>query len=290
MPSRYQAQRQPWVPPAMSAMAATRTGLTQAMAWERALHGGRHAGPHRDRVGVGDQRPVHGDGAGLGDAGEEPGPEQHEGIDGEARGKDEAAEQQGWRRRRSGTRLIRSASHPMGTAPRTKKAAEAVPMKTMAPSLMWNVCWISGARTLMAAPSSSSSETMAVRITNMNQPPTRRPWRSVIGAALTPGRRSSGKTISSRALVLSSLTGRLFSQHRRRPATPPNPALRPRSVPGSPLPGTIVATATTRGCPRAASGLQIALRSERGVELLQAERVVVVVLARVQRVRTARRP
>ena len=98
---------------------------------------------------------------------------------------------------------MRSASHPMGTAPRTKKAAEAVPMKTMAPSLMWKVRWISGARTLMAAPSSSSSETMAVRIRNMNQPPTRRPWRSVIGAALTPGRRSSGKTISSRALSCS---------------------------------------------------------------------------------------
>ena len=33
-----------------------------------------------------------------------------------------------------GTRFMRSASQPMGTAPRTKKAAEAVPMKTMAPS------------------------------------------------------------------------------------------------------------------------------------------------------------
>ena len=98
-----------------------------------------------------------------------------------------------------GTRFIRSANQPMGTAPRTKKAAEAVPMKTMAPELMWKVCWISGASTLMAAPSSSSSETRAVRITNMNQPPIFRPWRSVMGAAATPGRRSSGKTIFWRA-------------------------------------------------------------------------------------------
>ena len=34
IPSRYQAQRQPCWPPAMSAMAATRTGLTRPRAWE----------------------------------------------------------------------------------------------------------------------------------------------------------------------------------------------------------------------------------------------------------------
>ncbi len=46
-----------------------------------------------------------------------------------------------------GTRLTRSASQPIGTAPRTKNAADAVPMKTIAPSLMPNVRRISGAST-----------------------------------------------------------------------------------------------------------------------------------------------
>jgi len=37
-----------------------------------------------------------------------------------------------------GTRLTRSASQPIGTAPRTKNADDAVPMKTMVPLLMPN--------------------------------------------------------------------------------------------------------------------------------------------------------
>ena len=46
-----------------------------------------------------------------------------------------------------GTRLIRSLSHPIGTAPSTKNASDAVAMKTTAPSLMWNVRRISGPST-----------------------------------------------------------------------------------------------------------------------------------------------
>ena len=57
-----------------------------------------------------------------------------------------------------GTRFTRSASHPIGTAPSTKKADDALAMKTIVPELMWNVRRISGASTLMAAPSSSSNE------------------------------------------------------------------------------------------------------------------------------------
>ena len=57
-----------------------------------------------------------------------------------------------------GTRFTRSASHPIGTAPSTKNADDALAMKTIVPELMWNVRRISGARTLMAAPSSSSNE------------------------------------------------------------------------------------------------------------------------------------
>ena len=57
-----------------------------------------------------------------------------------------------------GTRLTRSASHPIGTAPSTKNAADALAMNTIVPELMRNVWRISGASTLIAAPSSSSNE------------------------------------------------------------------------------------------------------------------------------------
>ena len=57
-----------------------------------------------------------------------------------------------------GTRFTRSASHPIGTAPSTKNADDAVAMKTIVPSLIPNVRWISGPSTLIAAPSSSSND------------------------------------------------------------------------------------------------------------------------------------
>ena len=68
------------------------------------------------------------------------------------------AEQRGSDQPTIGTRFTRSASHPIGTAPSTKNAADAVPMNTIVPSLMPNVRRISGASTLIAAPSSSSNE------------------------------------------------------------------------------------------------------------------------------------
>src|SRR2546429_8021483 len=51
-----------------------------------------------------------------------------------------------------GTRFTRSASHPIGTAPSTKNADDALAMNTIVPELMWKVRRISGASTLMAAP------------------------------------------------------------------------------------------------------------------------------------------
>ena len=94
-------------------------------------------------------------------------------------------------------RRTRSHSQPIGTAPSTKNAADAVLMKTIAPSLIPKVAWISGASTLMAAPSSSSRELRSVRTTNMEMPPRRRPSRSDISSAPTPGSSSSGKTTRS---------------------------------------------------------------------------------------------
>jgi hypothetical protein len=81
-----------------------------------------------------------------------------------------------------GTRFTRSASHPIGTAPSTKNAAEAVLMKTIVPSLMWNVWRISGASTLMAESSSSSSPFSAVSTANIRNPPRLIPARNVIGS------------------------------------------------------------------------------------------------------------
>src|SRR5882757_9763054 len=71
-----------------------------------------------------------------------------------------------------GTRLTRSASQPMGTAPSMKNAADALAMNTIVPELMWNVLRISGASTLIAAPSSSSNEYSNSSTTNMSLPPT----------------------------------------------------------------------------------------------------------------------
>ena len=127
----------------------------------------RHAGAHADRVVVGDQRVVHRDRVGLGDAGGEPGPEQHERVDRRARTGTRRTPKKRLETPTIGTRFTRSASQPIGTAPSTKNAADAVPMNTIAPSLMPNVRRISGASTLIAAPSSSSSELSAVRTTNI---------------------------------------------------------------------------------------------------------------------------
>ena len=71
-----------------------------------------------------------------------------------------------------GTRFTRSASQPIGTAPSTKNADDAVAMNTIVPELIPKVLRISGASTLMAAPSSSSNESRRSRTTNMSLPPT----------------------------------------------------------------------------------------------------------------------
>ena len=97
-----------------------------------------------------------------------------------------------------GTRLHRSASQPIGTAPSTKNADDAVAMKTIVPLLIPNVLRISGARTLIAAPSSSSNERSRRRTTNMSLPPTLNASWKVTGSELTPGSRSSGKMTCSR--------------------------------------------------------------------------------------------
>ncbi len=72
-----------------------------------------------------------------------------------------------------GTRRTRSASQPIGTAPRTKNADDAVPMKTIAPLLMWNVLRMFGPSTWIAAPSSSSNASSSPSTMNISRPPLR---------------------------------------------------------------------------------------------------------------------
>ena len=103
-----------------------------------------------------------------------------------------------------GTRRTRSASQPIGTAPSTKNADDAVAMKTIAPSLMLKVLRISGPSTWIAAPSSSSNARSSESTTNMNLPPRLNASLNDTGSEFTPGSRSSGKMICSRAFAWAS--------------------------------------------------------------------------------------
>ena len=95
-----------------------------------------------------------------------------------------------------GPRRIRSASHPIGPAPRTKKATDAVEMKVIVPSDTPNVSAMSGPRIVIAACSSSSSEFSSNRMKKVEKPPLRSPSLSGISSPPTPGSRSSAKMTS----------------------------------------------------------------------------------------------
>ena len=92
-----------------------------------------------------------------------------------------------------GTRFTRSASQPIGTAPSTKNADDAVPMKTIAPLLIPKVLRMFGPRTWIAAPSSSSNASSSPSTMNIRRPPLANASRNVTTSEFTPGSRSSGK-------------------------------------------------------------------------------------------------
>ncbi len=103
-----------------------------------------------------------------------------------------------------GTRFIRSAAQPMGMAPKTTNALDEAAMNVMVPSLTPNVSRMSGARTVMAAVWSSSSEASIRSTTKVAAPPPiARPLRMVMPSDLTPGRRSSAKITSEAACISS---------------------------------------------------------------------------------------
>ena len=96
-----------------------------------------------------------------------------------------------------GGRRKRSASQPMGSAPRTMNALDAALTKTITPSLTPKLSRMSGASTPSDAPSRFSTPFSSNNNANVYEPPTARPCRSVISSAPTPGSRSSAKRISS---------------------------------------------------------------------------------------------
>ena len=256
MPRMNQAQRQPSAPPAHVAIAATSTGLASPMPCAAHVHDRRHPGADADRVVVGDQRLVHRDAVRLGDAGREARPEQHERARPRAR--------TGTRRSRTARLAHADDRHALArgrrASPSGPRRARRTPptrcaMNTIAPSLMPNVSRISGASTLIAAPSSSSSELSSVSTTNIIAPPPANPSRNETGSELTPGSRSSGKMTCSRARLCaasrassSSRTVAASARHHRSPSPPPPcPPLLAR--PGSyGAPDTRVRTAHRGAC------------------------------------------
>ena len=97
----------------------------------------------------------------------------------------------------------RSAIHPIGSEPKTTKAAEELAMNVIVPSLTPKVSLMSGAKTLIAAVCSSSKPDSSARVKNVAAPPpNRRPFFKLIPSDFTPGRRSSGKIISDFFLTL----------------------------------------------------------------------------------------
>ena len=94
------------------------------------------------------------------------------------------------------TRDTRSASHASGTAPSTRATPPNALMPMSVVSLIWSVSWMSGASTPPAARSNCSAIVISASMTTIDAPPARSVSRIGIGSAPTPGRRSSGSTVT----------------------------------------------------------------------------------------------
>ena len=102
------------------------------------------------------------------------------------------------------TRDTRSASHANGTAPSTSATPPNALMPISVVSLMLSVSWTSGASTPPAARSSPSAIVIKPSTITIAAPPARSVSPSGICSAPTPGRRSSGSTITSERAACSS--------------------------------------------------------------------------------------
>ncbi len=88
-------------------------------------------------------------------------------------------------------RRYRSASHPIGSAPRMRNADEAETMKMIAPSLSPSESRMSGDNVPIVAASRLSTATIAASVAKVTPPPRASAWRNVIAPSPMPGITSS---------------------------------------------------------------------------------------------------
>jgi hypothetical protein len=93
----------------------------------------------------------------------------------------------------------RSARVLSGIDPSRNRTPNAPPMAPITASLTPRLDWMSGARMASAVLSNPSMSRVAPTATTVEAPPTRSASRRPIESAPTPGRRSSGNTVSVRA-------------------------------------------------------------------------------------------
>ena len=112
-----------------------------------------------------------------------------------------------------GTRLTRSASQPIGTAPSTKNADDAVPMNTTAPSADVERVAEFGAEHLHRVRSSWSNAISSPRTTNMSLPPLANASAKVTGSEFDARQQVVGEDDLLRRRGLRLLARRLLVEH-----------------------------------------------------------------------------
>ncbi len=136
------------------------------------------------------------------------------------------------------TRDIRSASQASGMAPSTSEIPPKAAMPMRVVSLTFSVSWMSGASTPRATRSNCSNIASRASTVIMAVPPTRSVSRRGIDASPTPGRRSSGRTVTSERAACSAW--RLASSSRTAPASAAGSSM-VRSGAGTCAPGPVSA-------------------------------------------------
>ena len=115
-----------------------------------------------------------------------------------------------------GTRFTRSASHPIGTAPSTKNADDAVAMNTIVPAAdPERLADLGREHVDRRALELVERAAGAASTTNMSLPPTLNASWNETGSECTPGRSSSGKMTCSRDALLGDLACVLLVEHGR---------------------------------------------------------------------------
>ena len=98
-----------------------------------------------------------------------------------------------------GARRNRSASHPIGTMPSTRKPPEIPATKTITPELTWKDERMLGARTARPELCRLSRDTITASTRKVRKPGLAQPVANEACSSRVPGKRSSGNTTSSTA-------------------------------------------------------------------------------------------